>query len=332
MSTFALLLLIRFTPVVTFTTISSCTTRLSLPRPLFAQEKDDNDKSMENAFRKLDALDSLDDEVSVDMPPPIESKDVETTKASPITTEQEVQLYTSMVQELESRDEDALYADVLEDMGGTKPETDNELYASVLEDMGANSPSLSELDLDEPAQEANIDKDRLLDDAISQALEQVTVNGPSTVDSILEDEDMMKEIEDMFEKGNEKLLASLQELRKEQMDLAKANAEQRLAQSEAKATQAQQERASRLALAEKSMQRNLDKVADESKAVQAAMDDLERAKEAADPFVALRSWPKQLSLVGTILFASRAVVADNPEGSVAQGVLAAVFAVVFFLV
>jgi hypothetical protein len=48
-------------------------------------------------------------------------------------------------------------------------------------------------------------------------LKEVKVNNPSISKSILDDKEIMKEIEVIFERGNEKLMASLEEIRTEQV-------------------------------------------------------------------------------------------------------------------
>jgi hypothetical protein len=48
-------------------------------------------------------------------------------------------------------------------------------------------------------------------------MKEVKLNNPSIAESILDDKEIMKEIEVIFERGNEKLMASLEEIRKEQV-------------------------------------------------------------------------------------------------------------------
>ena len=56
-----------------------------------------------------------------------------------------------------------------------------------------------------------------MQDALQEALQQVKVNNPRMSDSILDDQEIMREIEGIFEQGNEKLMASLEEIRREQV-------------------------------------------------------------------------------------------------------------------
>jgi len=183
---------------------------------LLAKKDDDDDEEeatepgMADAFRQLDALESLDNassaapQTSKDaakgfQKPAMDAKTPTVEKASP---EKEAQLYSEMVKELEETDEDSLYSDVLSEMGGSAP----------------NPKSSPKLDVkpDAPAPSEN-DTEEFMNQALEQAMKEVKLNNPSVADSILDDKEIMKEIEAIFERGNEKLLESLEEIRKEQV-------------------------------------------------------------------------------------------------------------------
>ena len=208
---------------------SSCH-RLSIggKRPLAAQSSDDDDNAqqpqpgMEKAFRELEALQSLDDDDDDDNNPsslPVKGFDtattslvdaITTTPASEVTPEKEVQMYQDMVKELENKNEDDLYSDVLADMGGTTA-------ASSQSRSAAKSPLSSILGKNDRDDVSQRDRDDFMNQALEEALQDVQLNNPSISKSILDDQEMMKEIEAIFERGNEKLLASLEEIRDEQV-------------------------------------------------------------------------------------------------------------------
>ena len=177
-----------------------------------AKKTDDNDadqerggNSFDSAFRQLENLESLGDGDSSEKKQvpdnkPIQKGDVQNlqnTDAPP--PEKEVQIYKEMVQEMEETDEDELYSDVLKDMGGVPTKKDN-------------PPSIP-LD-DTPLKKSTED---FMNQALDEALKEVKVKNPSSADSILDDKEIMQEIEAIFERGNEQLMESLEDIRKEQV-------------------------------------------------------------------------------------------------------------------
>ena len=188
------------------------------------QEEDETEKSergLHDAFRQLDALDSLLD--NDEKPPPPPPKPINRTAVPPLdksdaSPEQEMQLYKDMVEELESTLEEDLYSDVLADMGGTGKKKDKKITTTepTAEDETTELTSLLE------SKSIGSDKTKSTEDFMNQALEEairdVKVNNPkSAVDNILNDKEIMEEIEAIFERGNKELLASLEKLREEQV-------------------------------------------------------------------------------------------------------------------
>jgi hypothetical protein len=196
-------------------------------------DEDDDDETcpkpgMAEAFRQLDALDSL---LATPVPPPMPKKalpkiDPPAVQAPPM--EQQVQLYSEMVQELEEKDETGLYTDVLQDLGGslstsntaTKPSapstttttvttTPTIATASWLDDWGTTPPTESS--------SSNPSTDRFMEQALREAIKEVQLNNPQVSKSILNDQEIMAEIEAIFDAGNEKLMESLEEIRQEQV-------------------------------------------------------------------------------------------------------------------
>ena len=205
-----------------------------------AKKNDDEDEDeeaaggsqtgMDAAFRQLSALDSLFDngddksqkksKVQLDQDAKAALSDTE--RAS---IEEEAKLFRSMLEDSE-QDEGVLYSDVLKDMGGTPKEGGT----TVPSPKEKKEPSVIVQDiirgnvLDGKLPEipdSLEDKEKFMNQAIQEALEEARnmtpENRKSLSDSILDDEEIMKEIEEIFEKGNEKLLASLEEIRQEQV-------------------------------------------------------------------------------------------------------------------
>lgn len=188
-------------------------------------ESDDNQDAaavpgMADAFRQLDALESLgSDEDAAEpaektqLPPPIDStaasisspEDVPATEAA--TPEKEVQMYKEMVKELEQQNEDDLYSNVLSEMGGTQPAPPP----------AAVNPEAQSSSAEPTTTALNSDTEEFMNQALAEAMAEVKVNNPSIADSILDDKEIMKEIEEIFERGNEKLMESLEEIRQEQV-------------------------------------------------------------------------------------------------------------------
>jgi hypothetical protein len=211
---------------------SACHRRFSSCLNLAASSRRDHDEDLDEsskpqpgmagAFRALEALESLmDDDDGLSVLPDTSSSSTApqridatstgvflTTPSNDIAPEKEVELYKGMVQELESTDEEDLYSTVLQDMGGTKPlksSSATTARAPVIGDIGDQDPTTTS-------------REKFINDALEEALKEVKVNNPtSSVDSILNDKEIMKEIEGIFERGNEKLLESLEELRVEQV-------------------------------------------------------------------------------------------------------------------
>ncbi|GAX26740.1 hypothetical protein FisN_2Hh311 [Fistulifera solaris] len=299
------------------------------------EEEDDdsaNNKSgvgMERAFQQLEQLSFLptDNNNSI-----LDNKNVtkiqasmdnlQLTSTSTPTPEQEVLLYKNMVQELEQTTEEDLYSNVLQDMGGGS----------------GTSSSVSETEeertVDPPKPTTSAD---FLNQALSEALQQVQVNTPSAVDSILDDPELMNEIEAIFERGNAKLLEGLEAVRREQEQLTKASiAAQQQANEEDAETQA------RLDAAERSMQTMLQRVNQERSNVEQAVQDLQRAQEQEENvLLKLKQNPlKQGALIGFLLFSFRSLtdsfaVLNDPSqewtAALVQGAIALACAAVFYM-
>ena len=150
---------------------------------------------MEEAFRKLDNLDSLGDgtpsserdndsnETSIEY--------VSSSSTSSVPFEKEIEVYKTMVDESESKED--VYGNVLADMmtvGTTTP--------------GSSSSPTSPLD------------DPVMQQALADALQEASTKNP-TASEALNNKEIMKEIEAIMERGNAELMASLEQIRREQV-------------------------------------------------------------------------------------------------------------------
>lgn len=198
---------------------------VTLPLHVLSAKKDSDDDDEENqagmakAFRELDALKSLDDDTkpkkNKSPQKPIDSNiNVEPLKkerkASP---EEEVRLYKDMMSESENEDVE-LYADMMTDMGGTPPKPKAKSQTIKVEE----EETVELLDSLERSPE---DLDVFMNQALQEALDEAKSKTPDELAAIdpLDDEEMMEEIKQVFEKANDELLASLEDIRKEQVRL-----------------------------------------------------------------------------------------------------------------
>mmetsp|Transcript_31391 Transcript_31391/g.66859 ORF Transcript_31391/g.66859 Transcript_31391/m.66859 type:complete len:446 (-) Transcript_31391:388-1725(-) len=165
-----------------------------------------------------------------------------------------------------------------------------------------------------------------------------------TAEELLEDEELRKGIEEIFDRAGEKLRLEVEAMKREQ-EAVTQNASNRGLEYLASEQQ-------RISEAEESVTRLIQKVAKETDEVQKAMNDLELAKNEAsgggsieDTAIDLKQGGliKQASLVGGLLFGSRAVtetilVVGSPYGdehfvpAIIQAVVALACAAYFFLV
>lgn len=189
------------------------------PFLLAKSSDDDGDSGMAEAFRQLESLGSLDEESPPKPTKSIPAPSVEELQAEPVAPEKEVQMYKEMVEELQDKDEDDLYSNVLEDMGGSSSTTPK---------MAPKVKTPPQLRIEEGTSNNQNDRDTedFMNQALKEALEEVKVNNPSISDSILDDKEIMKEIEAIFERGNDKLFESLEEIRKEQVSKRPRNGSQ----------------------------------------------------------------------------------------------------------
>jgi hypothetical protein len=170
---------------------------------------------MAKAFKELDALKSLDDDVDVPKKKSSSLKPIRNVTLEPApkaTPEAEVELYKDMYSESEKEDIE-LYADMLTDMGGTPPKPKSRKQQTIKVE---EEETVELLDSLERSPE---DMEIFMNQALQEALKEAKSKTPDELASIdpLDDEEMMEEIKQVFEKANDELLASLEDIRKEQV-------------------------------------------------------------------------------------------------------------------
>lgn len=193
--------------------VSTATLLLSGKKDDDDDDEEANQTGMSEAFRELDALKSLDEpkKKPLGKRKGFENVDVEPLKNEPkATPEAEVELYKDMMSESEKEDIE-LYADMMTDMGGTPPKPKPQKRIKVQEE--------ETVELLDSLQRSPEDLDVFMNQALQEALEEAKSKTPDELASIdpLDDEEMMEEIKEVFEKANDELLASLEDIRKEQV-------------------------------------------------------------------------------------------------------------------
>ncbi|CAJ1959407.1 unnamed protein product [Cylindrotheca closterium] len=260
-------------------------------------EKDDESigKGMEDAFKQLDNLKSLDDDVFTVPDRKVQdeafAKAMETLDlkgledVEPPPPEAEAALYSDMASELASASEIDLIDDVKSQLGGVK----------------------TEIPKFDPASR---DTEKFLEKALTEAIEEASAMADVDKESLLDNKEIMKEIKAIFDRANDELLDGLEDIRKEQMALAESSAERN-----SQATQDRiREDEERLAAADANMKKMLAKVNVEAKNVEEAINDLRAAQQEIDggmdsQLIDLKKGGllKQSILVGALLFSLRAV-------------------------
>lgn len=178
-------------------------------------EDDDTQDGMAEAFRELEALGPLGDDdfqpksTIDDTRKGFQEVDVELPLKSDATPEAQVRLYKDMYTESE-KGETELYSDLLSDMGGTPP-------APKPVEPFEEEP----VELIESLKRTPEDLDMFMNNALAEALAEARSKTPGELaldaENALNDKEMMKEIEQVFEKANKELLASIEEIRTEQV-------------------------------------------------------------------------------------------------------------------
>jgi hypothetical protein len=170
-------------------------------------KSDDEDlpKGLEDAFQQLDNMKALGDDTFT-VPEPktqpdeafakaledIDLKGIEVGTPSP---ESEAKLYKEMASELEGQSEEDLIASMKEEIEGTS----------------IGGTAIPKFD---PAL-----KDKFMEKALAEAMAEAEKKADAPIDksSLLDNKEIMKEIEAVFDKANAKLIKGLEEIREEQV-------------------------------------------------------------------------------------------------------------------
>eukprot|EP00980_Cylindrotheca_fusiformis_P012721 scaffold3108_cov152-Cylindrotheca_fusiformis.AAC.12 len=264
-------------------------------------EKEDGlSKGMEDAFRKLEDLKALEDD-SFSVPgrkgqqdeafaKAMESLDLKgiEDKNVPPPAEAEAALYSDMASEISGASELDLIDEVKNELGGKK---------STVPQFDPNAR----------------ETEKFMEKALDEAIEEVKRKGNSQVDkeTLLDNKEIMKEIEAIFDRANDQLIDGLEDIRKEQIELAESSAMRSSKESDDRMREDEQ----RLAQAETNMRKMLAKVNAETKNVESAIEDLKNAQAESEGSVDGRlidlksgGLVKQATLVGTLLFSIRSII------------------------
>jgi hypothetical protein len=193
----------------------SKTTTVARPLLLRAKSNDDGEdvsKGMEDAFRQLEDLNTL----GGDEGPLPERK------------KQQDQAFAKAMQELDLKDiqdvspaplesEAKLYQDMASEVSGDSTEFD--VISDVKSEMGGSPSVIPQFD---PTMR---DTDKFMEKALNEALEEAKKDSTLDIDkeSILDNKEIMKEIEKIFEKANDELLEGIEDIRKEQVRMPDRN-------------------------------------------------------------------------------------------------------------
>ena len=283
----------------------------------WAQPDDDLSKGMDDAFKQLEGLQDLGGDVLSNpekekqkeaFAKAMENLDLKDVIDSPpeSTPEKELKIYQEMASEVAEKDDTSLYSEVIGDM-------QDKVTSSPSTGKGFGKPVTSAtsdvLSFDRKDKET----EELFNAALEEALAEAKKKSSERIDkdSLLNDKEIMKEIEKIFDRANDQLMEGLDEIRQEQKSLAAASIARGAEESQKK----MEEDEERLRIAEANMRKMLDKVNRESKAVESAINDLRQAqedldKDAVGQLSALKSGGivKQFTLVGTLLFTLRSGV------------------------
>jgi hypothetical protein len=302
-----------------------------------ADDSAESEIGMERAFEQLDSLPSSLFKDGSGEGPGRKSTDGEKLITPPDLVieqntpplEEQVSLYKGMMEEVEKKGEDDLYSDMLADMleGSGIAATSSKLQQQTKKE----SPEEDEQPLLLSAllsaqQQATDTKPKTTDELIDNVLHEVfqEINKPGTsatgdtttplVSDLQSDQSLRKEIEAIFERGNEQLLQSLEEMRHEQQELAaKQSAAAQQKQDKAASSLGKEDRR-RLEKAESAMEQVLRRVTAETEQVEKAVQDLQAAQKSLETGTDLASklrsggLPKQAALSGFLLFSLRSIL------------------------
>jgi hypothetical protein len=182
-----------------------------------SEDEEETLTGMDAAFRQLGALDSLGEKGTQSSTTTVqldEASKAELKNEAP-SLEQQVKLFKGLLEDSE-QDQGDLYSDVIKEMGGTPVEQQFPPEQQIIVEE-TTLPTSSNSDIPPSEQDTQKFMDRAIQEALEDARKMAPGDARKMSDSILDDEEIMKEIEEIFERGNEKLMAGLEEIRQEQV-------------------------------------------------------------------------------------------------------------------
>jgi hypothetical protein len=226
--------------------------RIKIIHPLQRQSKEndhddeqspDDRAGMGNAFQSLDDLSALDFGVVEDVVQP--NKVSKTIKADEgllkelnvgsvsrdddddnTSSLDEVKLYKEMYEEIETEGEDGVYDDILSDLNADSSNNNDKASTISETTILTDADGIGTLNDDQEgtltAVEISQDTEKFMKIALEEAIDDVKLKSTSDIeaalpDDILNDKEIMKEIDAIFEKANDKLLDSIADMKKEQV-------------------------------------------------------------------------------------------------------------------
>ncbi len=193
-------------------------------------ENEDDRTGMEDAFSSLNELSSLgsnDDTTKVSQTNIKADIDLLTNldTSSEKSSEDEIKLYRDLMQELETEGEDGIYDNILDELSISE---NNSKSTRVFKDVDGIGSLVNDEEEILTAVDISQNTDELMNKALEEAMKEVSVTTSENIDnidkeivslpeSILNDEEMMKEINAIFDRANEKLLDGISEIRQEQV-------------------------------------------------------------------------------------------------------------------
>uniref|UniRef100_A0A7S2NXT3 Uncharacterized protein n=1 Tax=Leptocylindrus danicus TaxID=163516 RepID=A0A7S2NXT3_9STRA len=320
-------------------------------------EVDDDDEALMAAFASLDALGSLDGDEDAfpegsesfsqsgafdamlndlendgDIATEIKAGNAEKAKSA----EDEVKMYTDMLGELSDKGEEGIYDNLRLDLA--KSNMDLESLVDLADaatddddDDDDNDEAIRRPNPPETKVEIEESQDEMIDRVMKEALEEAQGVSPEIqIDSLEGDEEMMKEINALFDRAAVEMKAAAAQIKKDQAIMSAEYSELR------KEKEAEEEE--RLRAGKAQVSKMMEKVEKEAAEVQQAIADLEaaKAKTDGDPLLKVMNFKnagvaKQGALTLSLLLALRSLIDLVQIGGVSgneHAFLAAVQAVI----
>lgn len=308
---------------------------------LYNKEQDDDELTgMEKAFASLDEIGSLDLEspvkkLNVDLDADMDTtlSPEELAKKGDLSTD-EIKLYKEMYQEIEQGAGEEVYGDILGELNDEMTESTststskpapapatsiNTTTAGIGFGKTSSPPAplddadgIGAINMDDEEQltavELSMNTDEFMRKALEEALAEAKSQTKSTTidESLLNDKELMNEINAVFDKANDKLMAGVDDMKSEQAELTRKSAANR--------SKGLEEEEQRLKSASGSVSRLVEKVKQETMEVEKAVAELKDAQESMgdNPLSQAVDLKKagvvrQSALVGALLFSFRSV-------------------------